>query len=153
MSNCPTNFQCKSKKKYNLIPWLPTFAIAILPKCPFCIMAYSGAMSLCSGKMLYPNANSISSYIIIGLALFTLIGIALNYKKKTTIIALAIAAVGILLLSISQFYLMSNDLYYVGTALLFFGIWYNGSFNFFYKKYKTYWNKINDNKIHHNLET
>lgn len=135
MSNCANHRKCKSKKKNNLIPWLPTFAIAILPKCPFCIMAYSGAMSLCSGKMFYPHANSYSSYLIIGLSLFTLIGIALNYKKKRTRVAILIALIGISLLIISQFFLMSNGLYYVGTALLFFGIWYNGSFNFFYRKY------------------
>ena len=98
-------------------------------------MAYSGAVSMCSGKMLYPNAGSISTYIIIGLSLVVLLGIVLNRRDKRTWIALSIASAGILLLCISQFLLFSEVLYYVAVGLIFFGIWFNGSFTYFYQKY------------------
>ena len=133
-TTCGTERNCKKKSLAKATSWLPAFALAILPKCPFCIMAYSGAMSMCSGNMLYPNANSSTSYILLGLATITLLGILLNKKGKRTWQAAAITLSGILLLSISQFYSMSETLYYLSVLFIFFGIWFNGSFYFFYKK-------------------
>lgn len=135
MSSCTKNQVCKAKSYSKLTSWLPAFIIAILPKCPFCIMAYSGAMSMCSGKMLFPNADTYSSYFILGLSLVVLLGVLLNQKGKTTWIAVGITSLGILLLFISQFYNISETLYYTAVGLLFFGIWFNGSFKYFYNKY------------------
>ncbi len=134
-STCSKSHVCKTKGYSKITAWLPAFLLAILPKCPFCIMAYSGAMSLCSGKMIFPNAESSSSYFILGLSFIILLGILLNNKGKRTWIAAAITTIGILLLSISQFYSISEALYYTSVALLFFGIWFNGSFYYFYRKY------------------
>lgn len=96
-------------------------------------MAYSGAVTMCSG-MKYPNIGSWSAYLSLGLAVFVLLGIALNRRGRRTWIALAIAVLGILLLFISQFFIVSMLNYYLGVALLFFGIWYNGSFDYFFRK-------------------
>jgi len=138
MSPCNKKSSCKKKRYFNAVPWLPAFLIAILPKCPFCIMAYSGAISMCSGKMIFPHADTTSSYILLGLSIVVLISILLNHKGKKTIIAGTLAFTGIIILLFSQFYFPSEPLYYLATALLFFGIWFNGSFEYFYKKYKKY---------------
>ncbi len=131
---CKHHSACRKKEK-TYISWLPAIFIAILPKCPFCIMAYSGAMSMCSGKMFSPNADAYSGYIIIGLSLLILFSILLNHKGTKTWIAAFIVLIGIGLLTMSQYQTMSESLYYVASFLLFFGIWFNGSFTFFYKRF------------------
>ena len=131
---CSQSGKCKNRKKTNL-SWLPAIFIAILPKCPFCIMAYSGAMSMCSGNMLFPNADAYSGYIIVGLSIIVLLGILLNHKGTRTWIAAFIACIGIGLLTISQFVSLSESLYYLASFILFFGIWFNGSFTYFYNKF------------------
>lgn len=98
-------------------------------------MAYTGAISMCSGNNLYPNAGSYFSYITLALAFVVLAGIALNRKGKKTRTALLIALIGCLLVLTSQFLFLSSAIYYIGTVLLFWGIWYNGSFSYFYKRY------------------
>lgn len=133
VNNCP-NGSCKKKEKGRSYSWLPAIVVAILPKCPFCIMAYSGAVTMCSG-MKYPNAGSWSAYLSLGLAVFVLLGIVLNRRGPKTWVALAIASLGILLLFISQFFIISMSSYYLGVMVLFFGIWYNGSFTHFLQKF------------------
>lgn len=130
---------CKRRKSYS---WMPAILVAILPKCPFCIMAYSGAISMCSGNQLYPNAGGISSYITLGIAALVIVSMILNYKGLKSIVAIGICLSGMVFLAISQFYAMSQEVYYVGVVLIFFGIWYNGSFFHFYNKYIR--NKTND---------
>ena len=49
---------CANKKtiKYNKnkgYPLLLTIIIAILPKCPFCVLTYSSAIAMCSGVNIY----------------------------------------------------------------------------------------------------
>ena len=127
---------CKvAKSKQRQYTWLPAVLIAVLPKCPFCVMAYSGAVSMCSGNNFYPHAGSNMSYISLFLASIILLGIVLNYKGQNTLIALTLAILGIGLVYISQFIFLSALYYYLGAGLLFFGIWYNGSFNYFYRRY------------------
>jgi len=127
---------CHKRFQYSRASWLPALLVAILPKCPFCIMAYSGAITLCSGTTMYPNSGGPSAYLAIGLAILVLISILINFKGKKTWIALGISSIAILLIVSSQFYFISSTQYYIGTGLLLFGIWYNGSFSYFYKKYK-----------------
>ncbi len=136
MKNHNCKKQCKSLHAKKFPSWLPALFIAIIPKCPFCIMAYSGAITLCTGSKMYPNADSTTSYISIGLAAFVMLSILFNYKGSKTNYALAFTGIGMGLLLTSQFYWISEYLYYAGVGFLFFGIWYNGSFNFFYQKYK-----------------
>ena len=132
---CKGGNSCSNNKGKHSLSWLPALAVAILPKCPFCLMAYSGAVSLCSGNMLYPNAGSIMSYITIALALVVVGSIAFNQKGTKTWIALLLALVGIAFLVAGQFYFISSINYYIGVILLFFGIWLNGSFLHYYYKY------------------
>ena len=133
LSNTQPCKPCRSRNRSSY-SWLPAIVVAILPKCPFCVMAYSGAISMCSGNNLYPNAGGIMSYVTIGLALLTLLSILLNQRGRRTWIATAITLLGIGLLLLSQFYSMSSSLYYVAVFIIFFGVWYNGSFLHFYSK-------------------
>lgn len=98
-------------------------------------MAYSGAVTLCSGTTMYPNATSNMPYLISGISLVVMISLILNYKHKTTIVSMLIVCVGMVLMIMSQIYFMNNASYYLGAGLLFFGIWINGSFMYFYKKF------------------
>ena len=132
--SCKKNCQRLQVKKS--LSWLPALFIAIIPKCPFCIMAYSGAITLCTGTKMYPHADTTTSYISIGLAAAVILSILFNYKGSKTKYALFFTSIGTLLLLTSQFYWISEYLYYAGVGFLFFGIWYNGSFSFFYRKYK-----------------
>jgi len=129
---CKNNCQGTYSKKY--LSWLPAIFIAIIPKCPFCIMAYSGAVTLCSGTTMYPHADTTTSYLSLGLALFVILSILFNNKGKKTKYALCITIIGMIILMSSQLYWISEYLYYAGVGFIFMGIWYNGSFSFFYKK-------------------
>ena len=126
---------CKNKAGYSSVSWLPAIFIAILPKCPFCIMAYSGAMSMCSGKMLFPNADTYSGYFIVAISFIVILGIILNYKGTQTWWAVSFAILGSVIIGISQFITLSEHIYYLGAFVLFFGIWLNGSFTYFYNKF------------------
>lgn len=131
MSSCT---HC-SKKKWYQASWVPAVAVAILPKCPFCIMAYAGAIPLCGGSTMYPNEGNSSLYITLGCSLIVLLGILLNRRGKRTWIAALIVLSGIVVLALSQVYWISMPLYYLGVITLFFGIWYNGSFAYFKRTY------------------
>lgn len=115
--------------------WLPAIVVALLPKCPFCIMAYSGAISMCSGNTIYPNAGGYSAYITLCIASLVILSILLNNKGQRSVVASLIATAGIISIGASQFLYLGAVSYYLGVVLLFFGIWYNGSFFYFYRKY------------------
>jgi hypothetical protein len=126
---------CSQKRPW-YASWLPASLIAILPKCPFCIMAYSGAIPLCSGSAVYPNDGNLPFILSMVFAAMVLFGILLNRKGQRTAVATIIAVVGIILLAISQTVLPSMTMYYISVFTMFFGIWYNGSFSYFFKKIK-----------------
>jgi len=137
MKNHTCKKKCQNSYANKSLSWLPALFIAIIPKCPFCIMAYSGALTLCTGTTMYPNANTSTSYLSLGLAVVVVLSIYFNYKGEKTKYALSFTIIGLCLLIGSQLYWISEYLYYTGVGFIFFGIWYNGSFNFFYQKYMT----------------
>lgn len=110
-------------------------------------MAYSGAISMCSGKTLYPNGGSSYSYILIGLALIVLFGVLLNRRGRRTTVATILVSIGITLLLLSQFILMSSSLYYLGAAIIFMGVWINGSFFYFWNRFTQFIDKISSLKF------
>jgi hypothetical protein len=79
---------------------------------------------------MYPSAGGIVPYITIVLSAIVLLGILLNRRGGRTYVALAISATGMAMVLFSQFMIYSHPLYYSGAFLLFFGIWFNGSFFF-----------------------
>lgn len=135
--------KCRSQNKIGRIPWVPAIVVALIPKCPFCVMAYSGAITLCSGKKFLPEGTESSLLIFWGLCLFVFVSILLNFRDKRTWMALAIAGLGAGLLLSSQYFLWDIVWYYTGVLLLLLGSWLNGSLysiiskNFFQNKYKT----------------
>ena len=114
-------------------------------------MAYSGAVSLCSGTSLYPNSGSTAIYLSLGIGIFIIATILLNNKGRRTMISLAICSIAIGLLLLSQLVLMDSTVYALASLILLFGIWYNGSFFYFYDKCKHSLRHrfLNSNKITH----
>jgi len=123
----------KDKKSFS--PILGGILIAIIPKCPICIVAYSSALSMCSGAKLYHHAPSWTSYLLLGLSILTLVLILVNYKGQRTIAAAILVLLGSSLILASQVYTFSVEHYYIGAVLLMVGVWVNASFRFFYIKY------------------
>ncbi len=115
---------------------LSTLFIAIIPKCSFCIMAYSSAIAMCGGSDLYMEENNLASYIPLVLSVVVLILIAARPKGFKTTIALGIAILGsFLILGVHQTWI-TPEFYYAGNFLIFMGVWVNGSFFNFIKKLK-----------------
>ena len=119
------------KEKKSIPPLFTGIIIAIIPKCPYCILAYSSAITMCSGAKLYPQSPGWTSYILLGLATLTLILILRNYRGKRTIAAVALVSIGSLLMLACQFYTFNINHYYIGTFLVLFGVWVNASFRYF----------------------
>lgn len=118
----------KSKRGAKAVSVTSLLLIAILPKCPFCVMAYSGAVSLCSGKMFFPNGSSYAIYIFSVLCFLVVGSILLNFRDRRTFLSLALAIVGSFLVLGSQYFLWNSTSFYSGVMLLLFATWHNGSF-------------------------
>ena len=105
-----------------------TALIVILPKCPFCIMAYSSAITMCgAGELFYTSENNWVSYIPILLSLIIVRIIFSNKRGRRTLISASIAISGALLIILTQQTVLSFQFYNVGAVMLFFAIWLNGS--------------------------
>lgn len=131
---------CKAgtkKKSFDssILSFVAGFFIALLPKCPFCILAYSSAITLCSGKKIYCHDPTWSSYISIALAVFTLVVILLNYKGIKTIVAALLVVIGSISLVWSEMYTGDITEYYWGVFFLLSGVWLNANLMYFYNKY------------------
>lgn len=134
-----THCACKKDRNRKInSSWLSVFGaffIALLPKCPFCIMAYSSAITLCSGKKLYEADPTWGSYVSIGLAIFTLAIIIYNYKGFKTIAAAALVVIGSAFIFTSEFHTGEMMHYNFGASLLLLGVWLNANLMYFVKKY------------------
>lgn len=131
---------CKSKpiivlekapsRRNGFISFLSTALIIILPKCPFCIAAYSGAF-----LMFYEVDKATLAPIflhlkpLLGLLVFG--SILLNFKGRKSKIAsfiVLIAFIFLLLETYANIYLLPNWIIY---SAFFFGAWFNGNFEYF----------------------
>jgi hypothetical protein len=128
---------CPRSKSSGRSIW-PVFAgivIALIPKCPFCILAYSSAITLCSGAKIYQHSPQWTSYISIALAAITLILVLWNFKGLRTILAAGCVVAGSLFIVVSEIHTGSPPHYYAGATLLMFGVWMNANFMYFYRRY------------------
>jgi len=137
---CPKNecrgvFDRKIKKNSSVFPILTGILIAVLPKCPFCIAAYSSAIVLCSGHKIYNQSPDWTNFISIGLALLTLLMIVLNFRGKRTWLAAGLVIIGSCLIIRTELYTGALEEYYFGAVMLLAGIWVNSSFMYFYKNW------------------
>lgn len=133
-NRCQKTFERKIKNKRSTFPILTGILIAILPKCPFCIAAYSSAIALCSGTKVYNQSPDWTNFISIALAVITLFMVLLNYRGKRTWIAASLVILGSALIIRTELYTGELTEYYYGALMLLLGVWANGSFVYFYKK-------------------
>ena len=121
---------CKAQSKSNTktsMSFLSSLLIIILPKCPFCVMAYSSVLTVCGGQSVYMNHNNWVSYIPLLLSMVILFILVRNYKDSRTIYAIILAVTGAGLLLLVHQLVISPQFYHLGSFLLFFSIWLNGS--------------------------
>ncbi len=133
--NCKNSFVRKIKEKTSAFPVLTGILIAILPKCPFCIAAYSSAMVLCSGTKIYNQSPDWSNFISIALAGITLLMVLLNFRGKRTWVSAALIILGAGLIIKTELYTGELDGYYYGSIVLLLGVWVNGSFLSIFQKW------------------
>lgn len=129
--------KCTSKKKQDrkgFFSFLPGIVIALIPKCPFCILSYTSAITVCSSKNINDHMPDWTSWISIAFALLTFLITAYNYKGWRTRIALLIIGVGCSLVIYSELFSGMLQPYYWGSSLLIVGIWFNGSLLFMVRK-------------------
>ena len=111
--------------------------IILLPKCTFCVAAYSGAVVLCSGRSFMPTHSLDGQIIFAFLSLIILFGLLRNPRGKRTAWSLMMVTISLALL----FWMISHQIhgiaYLMASIVLFVGIWINGSFSSFFKKIKT----------------
>jgi len=139
MPACETqNCRYKMKLSHSKGSWLSLLLIAILPKCPFCVMAYSGAVTLCSGKM-YPNAHTESVYFLLILGLVITVSILLNYRGRRTLVSLSLVLIGVASMMLSQVVWYSEVGYYYSVLLIFIAIWNNGSLHYLINKFSNHY--------------
>lgn len=132
-NKCKKFIDGKIKKNRSVFPILTGILIAILPKCPFCIAAYSSAIVLCSGNKIYNQAPDWTNFISIGLAVLTLLMILFNFRGKRTWYAVGLVIVGSALIIRTELFTGALEEYYFGALALLLGVWLNGSFLYFYK--------------------
>lgn len=128
----------KEASKYKHTSLFSLLLIIILPNCPFCIMAYTSAITMCGGPDIYLAENNWASVVPIILSVLIIGMIALNSRGQRTYVAMLLAILGsLLILGVHQLYL-EESFYYIGTFLLFFGIWVNSSFIYIFFTIKSY---------------
>jgi len=117
------------------------FILVILPKCPFCIMAFTSTAMLCGEGINMEVSKTYNSNLTIlitaVLGLITLASLILNRKGKRTWYALLLSIVGLGCLLFSVVKYGGQPLYYTGIVLVFFGVWLNGSLLWFLRNAKT----------------
>lgn len=114
--------------------------LAILPKCPLCFVAFSGTALLCGDGSVAAATHTISSLPTIlmtsVISMVVFVSVLLNYNQHKTPRAMMILVPGIMAVVYSATWGGGQWLYYSGVALMFFGTWMNGSFNFFAAKFR-----------------
>lgn len=153
MTNTKTNLHCcgvnkVERKSSSGSSLLTGILIALIPKCPYCILAYSSAITMCSGTKLYMQSPGFLSYLPLALAFLTLLFIVLNNRGKRTIAAAALVGTGSLMMLACQFYTFNINHYYIGTFLILFGVWVNASFRYFFRKwFKPLFSRLSNNQV------
>jgi len=129
----------KGKRKINAnrFGFISALIIALIPKCPLCIMAYSGAITLCTGKKMLTSEPTHFSYLAIGLGIMILALEIINFHKKKTPVAILVTLIGLALIFISEWISGNAAHYQVGAFFLFIGVWLNGSLPYFLRKIKS----------------
>ncbi len=113
--------------KLNRLPSYLGFIVLILPKCPFCFVAYSSAMTLCGSSSILSHNTDWGAYVSIGLAFIVLLCLVFNYRGKGTKRAILLAIIGICLIVLGIYIPNQISFYYIGSMFLLLSAYYNGS--------------------------
>jgi len=136
--NCHSCGRENKKEKDSKLSFLSSLLVIIIPKCPFCIMAFSSAMTVCGGQSYYMSHNNWVSFVPLLLAGVVVVMIARNFRDSRTYLALAIAIFSTIMLILSHQLIISDIYFSIGSFMLVFSVWLNGSFlslvNFVSKK-------------------
>jgi hypothetical protein len=127
------------------------FLLVLLPKCPLCIIAYSSTIMLCGKEeSLISNqtqSSLLSTAITLSFCLIILVSLYFNYRYDRTKYALALAFTGSLLLVASTIWAIGPVMYYIGTVIIFAGVWLNGSLFYVLKMFKNKMSKFETRHI------
>ena len=139
---------CKNKQKTGSkkhLSFVPGILLALIPKCPFCFMAFSSTMFLCGEDGIHVAHRTFASPETLNVTLFfcalTILCIILNYRDSRTKYAIALGVSGSLLILLSVTSIGGLPLYYFGLLLIFSGVWLNASLLYFIKKIRSSFNK------------
>ncbi|MBK7372007.1 MAG: hypothetical protein IPJ09_11305 [Saprospiraceae bacterium] len=132
--------QCNSCKKSHLIDtkssglW-GTLLLILLPKCPFCVLAYSSTIALCSASPdLSMNDDFHYAIWLVGISGVAIaISLIMKYKGSKTLIAMLVVGIGLLVTMMSILNRAAFIQYYTGVILITLGTWFNGSMFSFIK--------------------
>ena len=122
--------------KRNGLGFFTSLLLILLPKCPLCLTAYTGAIAMCSGKTMMGELGYYGQVVFIILSGVILISLAINWRGKRTIISMPLVLVSLILIGLSETQIIANAGYYIGSLGLFIGIWTNGSLFYFIRKAK-----------------
>jgi hypothetical protein len=148
---------CRKLDKYTLprdkkkISFFAGFMLLLLPKCPFCFMAFSSTFVLCdqAGTFTDTHTHSSSTTFLLSLlfCVITLASIIFNYRGNRTKYALLLALAGSSYILFSIAIGGGLALYYIGVAFIFSGVWLNGSLLFIVGKIRDFLFKNRGNRI------
>jgi hypothetical protein len=109
-----------------------------MPKCSFCVLAYTSTILLCTKDETLVASSQHASPLTIAitavLCLFILGGVLLNRRGRRTRLALAVVLSGMAIMMTSVVRGGGEALYYTGNLLVFAGIWMNGSFLYVWRQ-------------------
>jgi hypothetical protein len=108
---------------YGSVSWL---LLLVLPKCPFCVVAYTSSMAICGAPSITHHHTDWGAWLAIGLAVICIGTIARNYRGSGTRTAILIAIAGLICLLAGLFLPNAMSAYYAGASLLFLSSFYNG---------------------------
>ena len=135
---------CKPCKRRNAVAagknhagLLTTIFLVLLPKCPFCLMAFSSTVILCGkagGVSELTHTSATTTLVTSFFCFLVLISILFNYRDARSKYALLLVATGCLLVMYSVCIGGGLPLYYSGVFLLFIGVWLNASLLYIARK-------------------
>jgi len=127
-TDCKKCYSFRRLSAYRGTSYISTLLIILIPKCPFCIMAYTSAITMCGAQDLYLNSNNWVSYIPLLLSGVIITMIMLNNRGVRTIFSGVIAFVGFLMILFTHQLFLPANFYNWGTILLVVAIWTNSNF-------------------------
>ena len=118
---------------------LTTILLVLLPKCPFCLMAFSSTVILCGeagtlSELSHSSSSAATIFITSFFCVSVLLSIFFNYRDIRTRYALLLAAAGCILIMYSICVGGGLPLYYAGVVLVFIGVWLNASLLYIIRK-------------------